>query len=160
MLDKSSQRPDYEAAANFIERVGVSGDPVVEGSIVTPGPLTPVEVALANVGPSTPEDHPVLRLGYPSRIASLNAPPYTRLPRAPAQAVAAQAAKLARGRSLFVVGLGSAQAPSLVGVLAFMQALPARFHPVETRTFPGLVPISVYVLSDSHGSNGHERRHA
>jgi Dolichyl-phosphate-mannose-protein mannosyltransferase len=46
MLDERNQRPNYEAAANFINREGGPSGVVIDGAVLSPGPYSPLEVAL------------------------------------------------------------------------------------------------------------------
>jgi hypothetical protein len=148
MLGADSQRPDYNAVAAFIERVGREGDPVVEVPGPTPGPLVPLgDVALNHFGQSEAERYPVLRLGFPPRDRALRARPYAPPPVPSAQTIASQAANLARNRRLFVVVPGP---PSDVRILLapFREALPTRLRRVETKRFSGLLPVTVVVYRD------------
>jgi hypothetical protein len=143
MLDSDNQRPSYAEAAAFIERNAQPGDPIVESPIPTPGPLTPVtDVALANLDEPMQQTHPKLRLGYPELAAQLSVPPYTPVPVAPADAVARRAARLARGRKLFVITAGPDDTRRLVAE-PFRDALPDSLRRVVTRTFPGVIPVEV-----------------
>jgi hypothetical protein len=144
MLDRSYQRPDYEAAGDFIERVGRPGDPVVDAPFFA-HPLSSLEVALG-FGRSSPEVHPVLRLGFPQRttsIASLESgvSPLAPLPQESPQAVALKAARLARRRTVFLVTWGATAAelrPWGGAVTQFLDSLPAGYRLALTKTFPGL----------------------
>src|SRR6202035_9689 len=150
MLDRSDQRPDYNSAVSFIDRVGSSGDPVIDFAPVTPGPLTELDAAFAQAGRSSRWRHPVLRLKYPSLSALLRAPPYAQVPPTPPAAVISRAAHLARGHLLFVVALGQGRVwPDVLPKL-----LRASFRRVETRTFAGFVPTSVYVFRNNQNSLG------
>ena len=56
---RPNQRPDYRAAAAFVDRQAAAGDVVVDATgSVSPGPLTPLDVTLDPV-------HPVVRAGHP-----------------------------------------------------------------------------------------------
>jgi mannosyltransferase len=160
MLDSDSQRPDYEAAAEYIDHVGVSGEPIVEAPIYA-NPLTSLDVTLKEAGESS-QRHPVLRVDAPPLRSQLRARRrlgddyvFARLRVPSPQAVARQAARLARGGDMFVVGLGSAS-PARVRrtpespLAPFLRALPPRFRHVETKTFPGysIFSVSVYVFRD------------
>jgi Dolichyl-phosphate-mannose-protein mannosyltransferase len=177
LLSSSNQRPDYGAVAAFIGRDGTRTDPVAELPGLTPGPLTEVDAAFAHGGLWTRQRRPVIRIGQASRDAVLRAPPYAELPAPPASALAARAASLARGGKLFVVSFGAAPVAALrtagrldpraafgpifgSGVSAFLlglefsslpkfvTALPAGLRPVQIKTFPGFLPVTVYVFSD------------
>lgn len=158
MLDISNERPDYRSAAAYIDHRDDRGAPVVDFPSATPGPLTATEVALALDG--SRQRHPVLRVGIPSLSASLRAAPGAYVPVQPGQVIAREAATAAGTGTLFVVIGTSAPISSLqalrlrhlrggttgLGALVgFFGALPARFRPVGARTFPGLLPLTVYV---------------
>lgn len=144
MLKPSNQRPDYNSAVRFIDRAGPTGAPVIELPGPTPGPLTELDAAFALAGRSHGGRHQVLRLGFPSLQALERARPYALVsPTAPAD-VMRQAAGLARDRALFVVVLR----PAVPFLDALLKPLPARFRHVETRTFAGLEPVSVYVFRE------------
>jgi hypothetical protein len=148
MLDADSQRPDYEEAARFIVDDGQAGDPVVEIPFPTPGPLTPVEdVALPHVDREAARRRPALRLGYPSKRAQLRSPPYSLLPTAPGETVARRAARLAGDGRLYLVAPGTAELR--MGLTEpFVGALGPGVRHLETREFPGLVPVSVAVYGE------------
>jgi mannosyltransferase len=186
MLDSESQRPDYEEAASFVDRVGAAGDPVVEVPAPSPGPLTPLgDVALSRFGDASPRRRPLLRLGVAPLGVSLRARPYQTPPAPPPEDIARRAASLARGGTLFLVAPGSASfakprgasvtaeaaglqpafgngppsalmTTALTPVHPFVRALPARFRHVKTRTFAGFMPVSVYVFG-ARGANGRSR---
>lgn len=161
MLDPGYRRPDYQSAASYIDHTGTQGDPVVDWGALTPGPLTELDAAFAQAGQSSRERHPVLRLGFPSLNAELRAAPYAKLASQPGEAVAREAATLAGRGTLFIVMAASLpiseleairrkhfHGPStnpLASLAAFLGALPALFHPVQVRTYPGLAPVTVYL---------------
>jgi mannosyltransferase len=151
MLDADNQRPQYAEAAAFIENNARPGDPIVESPIPTPGPFTPLtDVALANLDEPAPESHPALRLGYPALRSQLRVRPYTPLPVASAETVARRAARLARGRRLFVVSAGPDAIRTLV-LKPFRDALPEDVREVESRSFRGLIPVQVDVFRGAGG---------
>jgi hypothetical protein len=122
------QRPDYSAAAAYIDHADSGRAPVVDLVVPTltptPGPPTATEAALALDRPDHPR--PVLRIGLPL----------------PGTVVARRASALAGNGTMFIV------APTEVPV-SRLEALPARFHRVTSRTFPGFVPVTVYVYRGS-----------
>jgi hypothetical protein len=172
LLSAAHQRPDYTAAADFIIAEGPPTDPVAIVPAPTPGPLAAMDAALADAGEP---GRPLLRIGSAPLQAVLRAPPYAFLPATPAAALADQAAKIAPGAKLFVVAPGNvplgvllqsgridvraALGPvfgsgtsgrlfaTLFGPLSdFLRAAQPRFRPLQTRTFPGILRLSVYVL--------------
>jgi hypothetical protein len=158
MTQTSHQRPDYRSAAAYIDRVDHQSAPVVELVAPTPGPPTATEAALALDGSGG--RHPVLRIGLPPLSAVLKAAPYSPLATPSGEVIAREAAALAGNGRLFIVAPTSAPISSLestrrahirggtgeLGMFAsFLGALPARFHPVTSRTYPGFAPVTVYV---------------
>ena len=178
LLEPVNQRPDLSAAVDFIDRVGTTGDPIVDTPIFA-NPVSELDVALGESGsptytpgntedhahPATPRQaHPVIRLGAPPlaeqfhHLASPHPQPVIyRLPVSRPQDVARQAAALARHGTIFLV----TEATSIklldqylpnnpIGL--FLKALPSGFRVVRQVTFPGYggyVPTSVYVLRDT-----------
>jgi 4-amino-4-deoxy-L-arabinose transferase-like glycosyltransferase len=158
MLMSSHQRPDYASAAALIDHTDGAGGPAVELVAPTPGPPTALEAALAFAGSA--QRHPVLRIGYPPLRAVLSAPPYAPLQSQPGELVARAAAALAGRGTLFIVAPVSAPitmfeairhlhrrdgAGALGEFASFLGALPQRFHPLRSRTYPGLIPVTVSV---------------
>jgi dolichyl-phosphate-mannose-protein mannosyltransferase len=147
VLEASTHRPDYAGAAGFITGAARPGDPVLDFPLATPGPLTGLEAELADEGLPPSADHPVLRVGMPTRRAMLRARPYADLPTPSTDSIVRRGERLARGRSLFVV----APFAGRYGV-AFVDATikPGRdgLRRVAARTFTGFLPISVYEYRD------------
>jgi Dolichyl-phosphate-mannose-protein mannosyltransferase len=175
LLGSGNQRPDYRAAAAFIDASGTPGAPIADLPGPSPGPLSELDAALARYGPWMYQRHPVLRIGQAPLAAVLRAAPYATLPVPAAAALAAQAAREARGGKLVVVSFGAAPASAIErpgrlnvrdafgpvfgtgvnGFLlaiefahlpAFVAALPAGFRLTAVRTFPGFLHVSVYVF--------------
>jgi hypothetical protein len=168
------QTPDANAAAAYIERVGQCGDPVVTNTIFA-HPLTEFDVALANLGGSAQECHPVIRLGWPplsEELSALDGPhgqplPFSAPPQRP-RVVARRAAALARNGTLFLVMPNDptykefAYFPT-APVTQMLSVLVGQFHFVRRVTFSGfsgVVPESVYVFrqesstGSAHGGTG------
>jgi Dolichyl-phosphate-mannose-protein mannosyltransferase len=157
MVTSGVQNPNVDAAAAFIGRVGSCGDPIVAESIFA-HPLTEIDVAVADVGPTAQRCHPILRLGAPplsEELKSLAGPhgqplPFSTPSERP-QVVAQQAAKLARNGTLFLVLPTNAPIKDFAyfpasAVTQFLGALHGRFHLVRQVTYSGLIPESVYIL--------------
>jgi hypothetical protein len=107
MLGERAQRPDIDAAVSYIGHTGQPNDPIV-CQCLSAGPLSELDVALDDAGLS--HDHPVLRLGAPSRaettrpLTGPNPQPGLFYPSPlPPQAVADQAAARAHGGTIFLV---------------------------------------------------------
>jgi mannosyltransferase len=162
LLSPDHQRPDYRAAAAFIRRGGDRGVAIVEAAAFTPGPITELEAAFGVTGQSPARSDPVLRIGRAPLSVERHAPPYASLPIPSGVAIARRATHRALQGTLFVVTLGAIPAAVLraqrvsgsasgggVGVAAFLRALPADLRLIQTKTFPGFFPVSVYVFSRS-----------
>ena len=141
MLGSGVQRPDYDAAAAYIDRVGASGEPVLDLPAPTPRPLTALDVAFA--GSASSERRPIYRIGLPSRAAMLAGRPYAPLAVPPTSALVRRALGRARDGRLFVVvpaedgyGRGLADATVRPGANDLRE--------VASATFPGIAPVSVY----------------
>jgi hypothetical protein len=158
-LEAKNQRPDYAAAARFIEHTGDPGAPVVEAPELTPGPQTALEAALAPEGDALPPDRKVFTLGLADsrtrfRAVKMGRALNSTLPVPDPATVARQAARDADGGTLFLVGadLTLEQLRAFPGpVSEFLRALPPTYHEVESRSFPGLsiFPLGVHVLEGS-----------
>lgn len=159
MLSRSVQRPDYENAVAYMRALAPRGAPVADLPGPTPGPPTETEAALGVAGLA--HTFPVSRIGYPALQAVIAAPPYAPLPPIPAATTARQVTERAVHGIFFIViefaipprvlrdvrrrHLQSTAGP--FGYLGtFLGDLPARFRLVDYRTFPGLAPVSVYVM--------------
>jgi mannosyltransferase len=163
MLDADNRRPDYDGAADFIERTGGPTAPVADLAALSPGLQTALEAALAPSGEPLPPDRAVLEIGYTSFATRLEAARHFHVftsgqPPSPEQ-LARQAAADAGDGKLFLVTLGTdaslAQLRAAGGVVGpFLAALPAGFHEVEYRSFPGFndVGVEVHVLERSPGA--------
>jgi Dolichyl-phosphate-mannose-protein mannosyltransferase len=158
LSQSANQRPDYDSAAAFIDRSPAVTAPVVDLAAPTPGPPTETEAALALERPG--ERHTVLRLGLPPLAEVLRVPAYSNLPVPSGLAVGRQAAALAGQGELFLVAATDLSirrlqalrkrhlvtgAGPLADFVQFLGALPARFQPITSRTYPGLAPVTVYV---------------
>jgi hypothetical protein len=156
MLEQDSQRPGHLAAAHLIEDHGPPNAPVVESPLLSPGPQFPMEVALAPKGDAVPPDRPVYELARPTiqtRLADRRRGGvglYPPLPVQPADQIAHRAAAVAGNGPLFLVVPGAGTLSELRGQLSsaggFLGNLLPTFHEVDSRTFQGFFPISVYVL--------------
>jgi 4-amino-4-deoxy-L-arabinose transferase-like glycosyltransferase len=138
MLETRFQRPDYNAAADFIDRHASSGDVVIDIVAVSPGPLSALDTALQRpeevfrVGAPQERDHP---FGLTDRI-----PPPAR--------VTERAAAAARGGRIFVV------APHTYAAVtrAVVNRLPPGYHQVEARNYQGILTLAVLVFDHARAS--------
>jgi hypothetical protein len=166
------QRPDYTAAARFLIREGAPDDPIAVVPAPTPGPLSAVDAALRYAGEP---GRPLLRVGSAPLEAVLKAPPYALLPATPPATLAGQAAAASARGKLFVIAPGMTPLSALLGLgrldpraalgpvfgsgttgrllgsvfgalSSFFKALAPQFQPLQRRTFPGFLRLSVYVL--------------
>ena len=166
MLGERAQRPDINAAVSYVGQAGQRNDPIVCQCLLG-GPDSELDVALADAGLS--REHPVLRLGAPSRaeasspLSGANPQPgFFFPPPPPARVVADEAVGLAHGRTIFLVtytlygDLNTAYAalipPHQVATerRQFLAALPAPYHVVDRRSYSGLSGSyveTVYTLS-------------
>lgn len=159
MLSRSVQRPDHQAAVTYMRAVAPEGAPVADLPGPTPGPPTETEAALAMAGVA--RAFPVSRIGYPPLQSVIAAPPYARLPATPAGTTARQVTARAIHGIFFLVMEFAIPPRTLTDVRrlhlqstagpfgylgTFLGDLPARFRLVAHRTFPGLAPVSVYVM--------------
>jgi Dolichyl-phosphate-mannose-protein mannosyltransferase len=169
MLGADYQRPDYKAAVRYIDRTGKPGDPIVDVPL-SGNPITALDAALG-YGRASPDPHPVLRIGAPPRETAVRALAQGHSPLAPpptprAAATAREAARLARGRTLYLVMVDSGRqlVPSASSsVPVFLRALPKRFRVVKTASFNGYrsslisdLSVRVVVLRDTGTSLGRE----
>ena len=162
MLATANQRPEYDAAARFIESAGDPHAPAVEVPEPTPGPQTALEAALAPRGQALPTGRHVYTLDLPDSRARFNVVSHggvlnPSMPLPAPQKVARQAARDAHGGTIFLVAgdLSLAQFRQLPGAVSeFLAALPAGYHEVESRSFPGasIFPLGVHVLEGKRGS--------
>jgi mannosyltransferase len=118
MLATSTQRPDYQGAAAYLDRTAPRGGPAVEFGALTPGPLTELEAAIALRGSA--RRHPVVRLGRPPLGAELrvpqDVPPQREAAPRPANLVAREAAAAAGDGVMFLVAPTSAPITALQAI--------------------------------------------
>jgi len=143
MLGSTAQRPNVDAVVAYINHVGRKGDPIVCLGFFA-NPLSECDVALADSGQR--EDHPVIRLGSPTRALQVShlsgddpQPVFFGLPVTPPQDVAAQAVALAKHGTIFFVSYSTSLVPNNADVQSaqFLKALPPSFHIVKHLTFSG-----------------------
>jgi hypothetical protein len=159
MLSSSVHRPDYADAIAYLNRLDPHGGPIADLPSLSPGPPTETDAAVDLAGVA--RQHPVFRIGYPPLRQVLAAPPYAPLTPPRGETIAREVAQAAGNGLLFLVAplptpgrtlmsVRREHVHSTAGLLeylaSFLGALPARFHLVTERTFPGLSPVTVYVL--------------
>ena len=140
LLQSGHQRPDYDGAAAYVDRIGSPADPILEGPDLSPVAMTGFDVALATAPGGSNDKH----------VLPVTPPP---------GALARRVSRLAGGtRPLFLVVPGSS---SPIGVLrgfsplsGLLHALQPRFRFTHARAFPGYPPLSVYVFRPLQGSSG------
>ena len=143
MLETRFQRPDYQGIAGLIEREAAPGDVVIEGALLTPGPLTGMDAAL---------DEPVrvFRAGKPEQRDH----PFTVFdPVPPIAEVTRRAVAVAAGGRIFVVSSailddGGAVKPDPLAE-EVIRALPAGYRPVAERSYAGFLRLGVWVYAPS-----------
>jgi mannosyltransferase len=141
MLDSSVGRPDYQSAANYIERDARAGDVAVDVTgYLSPGPLTGLDVALHRRMPVFRGAAPAER-GHPFGFLD---------PIVPVQQAVEEAVKAAHGHRIFLVtnvfntgivklGPGAHPAPT---------AFPASYRVIARRLYPGVANTLVEVYRD------------
>jgi len=139
MLEERFQRPDYEAAAGFIDASAAPGDVVIDTATLSPAPSTGMRVALDR-------PHPLFDVGRPL----VQYDPFKVLAGAPPTAAVTQrAVARARGRRIFVVDneVVNARTPPAQTPLArqVTAALPRDYRLTAARTYPGILAVSVRV---------------
>jgi hypothetical protein len=153
MLGERAQRPDVDAAVSYIGQAGQPNDPIVCQCLLD-GPDSEIDVALADGGLS--HEHPVLRLGAPSKAETMRPlsgpnpqPGLFYPPPPPAQVVADQAVGLAHGGTIFLVtytlhgDLSTAYATlrpprqAATDRRQFLAALPAQYRVADRRSYTG-----------------------
>ena len=121
-LSESAERPRFKEVAAYINDHARPSDVVVDGAVLSPGPLSPLDVALGG------EPHQVVRLGAPvQRVRPFGV--FDRV--VPAERVIERAARRAPGRRVFVL-----YDPD-VGSVARSQ-FPADYRLTARRRFPAL----------------------
>ncbi len=143
LLESRYQRPDYRGAADFIARSARPADAVIdETAVLSPGPLSPLDVVLDTrlpvfrAGAPAERDHP---FGFADPVVGLS----DVVPQATAAA--------AGGGRIFLVGTAFPERiPGLdQRTTAVRRPFPARYLREEVRRYPGFADITVAVYSDS-----------
>lgn len=141
MLEPRFQRPEYEGVARLIDRTAVPGDVVIDGAKISPGPVTGLDAALDR-------PHDILRVGMPQQR---DHPFALSDPVPPVEDVASQAVATSGGRRIFVVSsdaLSAAGAPPERPLAdRIVAALPPSYRLTETRTYPGILGLTVLVYA-------------
>jgi hypothetical protein len=147
-LDSKYQRPDYEAAARFVDRDSSPRDVIVDASVLSPGPLSGLDVALG-------EPRRVLRAGAPQEREH----PFGLFdPVLPLDDVVRNARIAARDGRIIVVSLRSdlpvAALPLTYSQLqrAVAERLPRSYRLRATRVYPGFLPAAVQVYEQGRRS--------
>jgi hypothetical protein len=146
LLDERYQRPDFQAAAQFIDGRAAPGDVVLdESGFFTPGPTTPMDAALRRA-------HPVFRAASPQERSH----PFTKFDPVTSFAQAAPKAVAAGGERIFLVfnlffpvdrTLADRAERGVPSTSPFQG-----YHAVETRVYPGVVGTAVQVHARSKGA--------
>jgi 4-amino-4-deoxy-L-arabinose transferase-like glycosyltransferase len=130
LLEEQYGRPQYQAAANFVDRSATSRDVVIdETAVLSPGPLSHIDPYLARP-----------RRVFRSRAPQENDHPFTVYDTNVPRAKAARRALAAAGgaRVFLVTDLGSALEPRPMG----------SYRLVETRRYDGMIKLAVQVYAD------------
>ncbi len=133
MLEPRFQRPDYHGAAAFIQREASAGDVVVDGAVISPGPVGGIDVPLGR-------SLRVLRVGAPQQRDH----PFSVFdPMLPVADVARRAVAVAAGRRIFVLSMNT---PDRDDELARARLLPG-YRRVGESSYPGIVSLDVGVYA-------------
>jgi 4-amino-4-deoxy-L-arabinose transferase-like glycosyltransferase len=138
MLDERYKRPNYRAAAEVIDSRAAPGDAVIDAAVFSPGPYSPLDVALRRT-------HVVIRAAAPQQRER----PFwfgDRIIGGPESAARAMAA--AKGGRVFIVSVPSVYRPGLRGSAGLPGFFRRRFRLVETRTYPGSEEVMLEVWAD------------
>lgn len=141
LLQPRFHRPDYQSAAAFIERTAAPGDVVLDGTGFSPAPPTGLDAAL---------DRPVRRfyLGR-DRIRYDDFKVIARAP--PVRQVTRQTSAAAAGRRIFLVVSQTVFALKALPLGPFAAevrvALPSGYRRVATRSYPGVLRLTVLVYA-------------
>jgi hypothetical protein len=135
------QRPDEQAVAHFIDRQASPGDVVIDGIVLSPGPLSALEIAIRRpikvlrAGQPEERDHP---FGIGDRVA-------------PVPDVARQAVSAARGRRIFLVSREAPGGPAARNPLVeqVQAVLGAEYNRVDAARYPGIIGLTVAVYARS-----------
>jgi 4-amino-4-deoxy-L-arabinose transferase-like glycosyltransferase len=149
MLEPEHQRPDYKAAARFIDSQSSPRDVVVDASVVSPGPLTGLDVALD-------QSRPVVRAGAPQERDH----PFGLFDQILPLGKIDSTVEAVNSRRVFLVSLRT-EVPIIPGRPAYGHVadllaakLARRYRPVATQTYPGILPIAVQMYEKKRSSEG------
>ncbi len=147
MLEPRFQRPDYHGAAKFIQREASVGDVVLDGAVISPGPVGGIDVPLGR-------SYRVLRVGAPQQRDHPFSvfDPVLSLAEVSRRAVAAAA-----GRRIVVLSMVTATRDD--DERARARLLPG-YRRVLRRSYPGIVSLDVAIYARQASSQGRrcERR--
>lgn len=148
MLESRFQRPDYEAAAGFVDRHATPRDVVIDGTNFSPAPVTALDAALDRRQ----------RVFYPGRYRVQFDPFRILSAPAPPDRVTRRAVAAARGGRVFVVASetlvvpgGPLQNPLTRQVTG---ALPARYRRVQVSRYAGILRLAVLVYARRPSGRG------
>jgi hypothetical protein len=139
MLESKHRRADYDGATTFIDRNASAGDVVIDAAVVSPGPLTGLDVAFD-------EPHQVFRVGspqerdHPFELGDPIAPP--------AQVTDRAVAAAGSGRLFIVMQSGGVLKYKRLGN-AVLSELPRSYRQAEARTFQGVGTLTVRVYGNA-----------
>jgi Dolichyl-phosphate-mannose-protein mannosyltransferase len=147
MLEPRFQRPDTEAVARFIDRQAAPGDVVIDGVVfgVSPGPLSGLDVALDR-------RHRIFRIGAPQQRDR----PFSANDRIiPAREVVRRAGAAARGQRVFMLLHDPGTRAGLSAIAApLAEQLPTGYRRAETRTYRGIIGLTLLVYADRASLRG------
>jgi hypothetical protein len=145
-LESKYNRPDYDAAAAFIDHHALAGDVVIDAAIFSPGPLTGLDVALT-------EPRQVFRVGSPQER---DHPFSLRDPVEPAPEVTRRAVAAAGGRRVFAVTQPGGAKYRQLGTEVF-RALPGGYVEVDAEAYQGVGTLMVSIYANTGRQRGASR---
>jgi 4-amino-4-deoxy-L-arabinose transferase-like glycosyltransferase len=139
MLQERYQRPDFEAAAAFIDGHAAAGDVVMDAAVLSPGPWSPLDVALGR-------PHIVVRFNAREQKER----PFTLSdPVVPKAESVGRAVAAANGGRLYVVSAPRVDLSGLRGTMPDPELFPPRYRIVRSRVYPGSVDLRLDVWAES-----------
>jgi hypothetical protein len=131
-LDESTQRPNFKALAEYVDEEARPDDVVIDGAVLSPGPYSPMDVALG-------KPHPVVRFQAPVQRER----PFGVFDEVvPREQVIRQAARQAPDSRLFVV-----YAPRATSIEP--ELFPPGYEMTERRTFNGNTDLRLEIWEPS-----------
>jgi len=141
LVNDQYRRPDYQAAARYIDQHARRGDAIIDiTAVLSPGPLSPLDAALRR-------PHRIFRAGAPEERRSPFG--YEDRPVPLAEALPHAIAAAPGGRIFYVATVFPQQIAGLEERTKRMQdPFPPRYDIVDTKRYPGIAATAVIVYAD------------